>query len=176
MLVMTPVLTPEVLKTQHAIRLFIIDLAGDIFPRDEIATRWGFDDEPAMDAWLKTHPQVDAEIKKQQTLNKADGSVHERIEQKGAMVVDQNIHVLSEIASNPSAAPRDRTEALKLAAELSGAKAKLAAKQTAVSGTSFNLVMQFTNAPPVTIDGTIVQEVPALTTTVVEDEGIEDDV
>lgn len=160
----TLVLTPALIKEDHALHKFMLDKAREIYPDAEIAIRWGFADEPAMVAWLAVHPAISDKIKELKALNEADESVLDRIEHKFAHLLDQGSGAMAAIVTNPQSADKDKIEVMKLAADLSGAKAKYQAKQLAGgTGTPFVINFNFRTTPPQTIElSTTVVDAPAI--------------
>lgn len=163
-----PVLTPAVLREDHALHRFMLDRARGIFPDSEIATRWGFADDREMRRWELDHPRIVEEIARLRTLNESDEAVLERVEHKYAHILDQGSGTMAAMVSDPTVGADSKIKIMQLAAELSGAKAKMAPKAAQIGDgrAPFVINFNFRTAPPEKVE---------LTPTVVEAKAIEVD-
>lgn len=152
-----PIFAADASLTDHSVKLFAFDLARGIYPRDEIAVRWGFGTVANMRAWLFRHPEVVAFARQLQALNQADENVLDRIKHKSAHALESGLVDLYAIMSDPNASHKDKLDAGKLAARLAGADT--VGKEQGpggVSGTQFNLTIQFPNGYAESLSTTVV--------------------
>lgn len=136
-----------------------LDIARKIYPPDEIAARWGFPDVPAMRTWMAAHPEFIAMVQRLRQLNEADESVLDRIQHKSAHAAEDVVEVVHSIARNPNANDKERIEAVKLLARLSGADAHAQPKgegQGGGGGQVLNFAINFAGLPPQIISTTVV--------------------
>lgn len=144
----------------HMWRCMAQDLACKIYPADEIAARYGFADKAALRAWIAAHPDFYPYVKRLQALNESDENVLERIKQKAAHALEDALPELHSIAKDPNTGAKEKIEAIKVKARLSGADAYVQPPKEGQGGGGggqvLNFAINFAGMAPQIISTTVV--------------------
>lgn len=135
------------------------DLAGGIYPGEEIAARYKFADKAELKLWIAAHPEFLAYVMRLKALNDSDDNVNERIKQKAAHATENSLHVVHGIVQDPSVPAAVRLDAFKVQSKLGGAEAYVQAPKEGPGGGAgqvLNFAINFAGLPPQIISTTVV--------------------
>lgn len=149
------------------------DIAYGIYPIDEIAVRYGFGTVARLKQWLVRNPGVFEEISRLRAIHNSDAATKERAGLKSQHIIEQALPSMSAMITNPAMPADIRLKAFDACMHVGGFKGSANTQKEAVTGTQFNLVMQFADGKEFRISPTVVEaeKVPSL-----GDNGADDDI
>lgn len=121
------------------------DIAQDIYPKEVIATRYGFRDVAELRQYLVKHPELVRRIQRHRALHQSDANAQERVRLQSCAGLSEEMHSIVAVISDKNVPITQRIDAFKAMVDLSGAKASgvqaAKADTRAAAGTRFNITI-----------------------------------
>lgn len=140
------------------VRRLIQDIAYQIYPVDEVATRYGFETTTRLKAWLLRNPGVVGEISKMRAIHLSDASTKDRSALKAQHAIEAAIPATAGMSTNPQMPGEIRMKALDALMYIGGFKGGAAADKQAQTGAQFRLNINFSGNRRETITATVVDD------------------
>jgi hypothetical protein len=110
----TPVINTRQADMDDAmIRRFMQDVAYAIQTTDDIARRWGLEDEAGLRAYLKRNPKMVTKIAELRAVHESDASIEDRNKLKANHGVEMVLGDIVNMALDPKLKPVERLDAFK---------------------------------------------------------------
>lgn len=142
-------LDPNPLLDDALVMRLTYDLAADIHPADEIATRYGFPDKSGLRDYLRLHPTIIKNAQRAKALINSEEGSEGRARLKAMQATEALISSTANIAWDPRIPPQQRIDAFKQLSRVGGLDGSAAAQaaRAGAGGPAFTLNILFRDKP-----------------------------
>jgi len=111
---------PQLRMTPAILGSLCVELAKDIYPREELAARYGFASAAVMDQVLSTNAALQQRIKEAEIDYNASENLAAKVREHALIAFDETIPASTKMLRDPSTSPAARNDLLKILATVGG--------------------------------------------------------